>query len=394
MKSVTRSQFMSLLPPMTAGVVAVLVGFTSSVAIIFQAANAAGASTAQISSWVFALCFGAGLTSILFSFYYRMPILTAWSTPGAALLSTSLLHVPMSEAIGAFLFSALLVTVVGVTGWFERAVNRIPVSIASAMLAGVLLRFGLDVFTSLKVQPQLVLSMLVAYFIAKRFLPRYAIICVLLVGIALAAITNQLHLETLQLKITEPLFTMPTFSWSVLLSVGLPLFIVTMASQNLTGVAVMHAAGYKPPLSPIITGTGLFTLLLAPFGGFSINLAAMTAAICSGPEAHKEPGKRYIAAISAGVFYILIALVSSVIITLMAALPKDLVLALAGIALFTTITNGLTTAVREDHSREAAIITFIVTASGISIAGISAPFWGLFAGIIALLSMKPRGAKA
>lgn len=394
MKSVTRSQFMSLLPPMTAGVVAVLVGFTSSVAIIFQAANAAGASTAQISSWVFALCFGAGLTSILFSFYYRMPILTAWSTPGAALLSTSLLHVPMSEAIGAFLFSALLVTVVGVTGWFERAVNRIPVSIASAMLAGVLLRFGLDVFTSLKVQPQLVLSMLVAYFIAKRFLPRYAIICVLLVGIALAAITNQLHLETLQLKITEPLFTMPTFSRSVLLSVGLPLFIVTMASQNLTGVAVMHAAGYKPPLSPIITGTGLFTLLLAPFGGFSINLAAMTAAICSGPEAHKEPGKRYIAAISAGVFYILIALVSSVIITLMAALPKDLVLALAGIALFTTITNGLTTAVREDHSREAAIITFIVTASGISIAGISAPFWGLFAGIIALLSMKPRGAKA
>lgn len=389
-----RTFFSSYLPTVAIGAISVVVGFVSSVAILFQAAQAAGATPEQTSSWIFAVCLGAGLTSIVFSLYYKMPILAAWSTPGAALLSTSLLGVPMSDTIGAFVFSGLLVLIAGLTGWFEKALRRIPVALASAMLAGVLVRFGLDVFVSMKTQPALVLVMLAVYFVSKKFIPRYAVILVALVGTCMSAMQGQLQLGTVNFEFAHPVWIMPTFSWSVIVGVGIPLFIVTMASQNLPGVTVLRNAGYHPPISKIMTGTGLVTMLLAPFGAFSVNLAAITAAMCSGTEAHVDSSKRYLASTSAGVVYLIVALLSSAIIALLTALPKELVWALAGIALFATIANALLSAVREDFSREAAVITFLVTASGVSLLGIGAPFWGLVVGAIALIAMKPRSSVA
>lgn len=382
--------FSSYLPTIAIGAIAVVIGFVSSVAILFQAAQALGATPEQTSSWIFAVCLGAGIISIVYSLYYKMPILAAWSTPGAALLSTSLVNVPMNEAIGAFVFSGVLVLVAGLTGWFEKALKRIPVALASAMLAGVLVRFGLDVFVSMKTQPALVLVMLAVYFISKKFLPRYAVIFVALIGTLMSALQGQLQLDSVHFEFAHPVWITPAFNWSVLVGVGIPLFIVTMASQNLPGVTVLRNAGYHPPISKIMTGTGLATLLLAPFGAFSVNMAAITGAMCSGSEAHVDRSKRYMASTSAGVVYLIVALLSSAIIALLTALPKELVWALAGIALFTTIANSLMSAVQEDFSREAAVITFLVTASGVSLLGIGAPFWGLVAGVVALIAMKPR----
>ncbi|GHA89149.1 benzoate/H(+) symporter BenE family transporter [Modicisalibacter luteus] len=366
------------------GFVAVLVGYTSSAAIIFQAAEAAGASQAQISSWLWALGIGTGLTTLGFSLRYRMPLLTAWSTPGAALLATSLPGIPMSEAIGAFLFSALLITLCGVTGLFERIMHRIPQAIASAMLAGVLLRFGLDIFIAMESRWLLPLSMFITYLLAKRLRPRYAIVCVLAVGIAVAMMQGLLDIESIEPALAVPIFTMPSFSLSTLIGVGIPLFVVTMASQNLPGIAVIRASGYSPPLSPLIGWTGAVTLALAPFGGFAFNLAAITAAICMGPEAHDQPARRYTAAVSAGVFYLLTGLLGATVTALFTAFPRELIMAIAGLALLATIGSGLATAVREETHREAALITFLVTASGIGMLGIGSAFWGLLAGLAAL----------
>ncbi|MFO1349819.1 MAG: benzoate/H(+) symporter BenE family transporter [Gammaproteobacteria bacterium] len=378
------------LASIVAGFVTVLVGFTSSAAIVFQAAAAAGATPAQISSWMGALGLGMGLTCIGLSLRYRAPVVTAWSTPGAALLATSLAGVPMAEAIGAFLFAGVLITLCGITGWFERAMDRIPLPIASAMLAGVLARFGMDVFVAMKTQFLLVFAMFIAYLLCKRLWPRYAIILVLALGVGLASLQGLLRFADLKLALAAPIFTLPAFSWSTLIGVGIPLFAVTMASQNVPGVAVMRASGYATPVSPLITWTGITTLLLAPFGGFAFNLAAITAAICMGREAHEDPAKRYYAAVAAGVLYLIIGAFGATVGALFAAFPKELVLAIAGLALLGTIANGLKVAMADDRQREPALITFLVTASGVSLFGIGAAFWGLVAGALALALLNGR----
>lgn len=372
------------LSSVTAGFVAVLVGFTSSAVIVFHAAETAGATPAEVSSWLGALGLGMGVTSIALSLYYRMPILTAWSTPGAALLITSLSGIPMSEAIGAFLFSALLITVAGATGWFERVMDRVPLSIASAMLAGVLFQFGLDLFVSMKSQLTLVLSMFVIYLACKRFLPRYAIVVVLLLGIALAWLQDLLQVEAFDVALTTPVLVAPSFSLTTLLGVGIPLFVVTMASQNIPGVATIKACGYKPPVSSIVTWTGVATLVLAPFGGFALNLAAITAAICMGKEANEDPSRRYMAAVSAGIVYLGIGVFGATVAALFYAFPRELVLAIAGLALLGTIGSSLNAALQDTGQREPALITFLVTASGVSLGGIGAAFWGLLAGVLAM----------
>jgi benzoate membrane transport protein len=379
---------------LAAGFVTVLVGITSSAVIIFQAAAAAGATSAEISSWMLALGIGMGITCVGLSLRYKTPVVTAWSTPGAALLVTSLAGVPMSAAIGAFLFSAALITLCGVTGWFERAMDKIPLSIAAAMLAGILARFGMDVFVAMKLQFWLVFTMFVVYLLCKRLLPRYAVIVVLVLGTAVAATQGLLHFENFHVAFAKPVFTAPTFSWATLIGVGIPLFVVTMASQNAPGVAVIRASGYDTPISPLITWTGVTNFVLAPFGCFALNLAAITAAICMGKEAHEDPGKRYWAGIAAGVFYLLVGIFGATVGALFAAFPKELILAIAGLALFGTIANGLTVAMSNDRQREAALIAFLVTASGISLFGIGAAFWGLLAGALALfvLSWRPRAA--
>lgn len=365
------------------GFIAVLVGFTSSVAIIFQAANAAGATPSQITSWILALGLGMGLTSIGLSLYYRLPLLTAWSTPGAALLATGLVGLPMSEAIGIFMFSSVLIILSGVTGWFERLTDIIPVPIASAMLAGVLFRFGVDVFVSMQTELVMVSLMFATYLLGKRFLPRYAIMLVLAVGLGYAALQGSIRYEALSLTLATPEFVFPSFNWVSLLSVGIPLFVVTMTSQNLPGIAILKAHNYKAPLSSVISWTGIASLILAPLGGFAFNLAAITAAICMGEDADPDPKKRYLAAFAVGVFYVIIGLLGAAVVVFFASIPQELVLAIAGIALLATIGNGLSAALVDVAEREPALITFLVTASGIVLGGIGAAFWGLIAGLLA-----------
>ncbi|WP_454261050.1 benzoate/H(+) symporter BenE family transporter [Pseudoxanthomonas mexicana] len=376
------------LSAIAAGFVTVLVGFASSAVIVFQAAQSLGASPEEISSWMWALGLGMGLTCIGLSLRYRMPVVTAWSTPGAAMLIGSVAGLPLSDAIGAFLMSALLIAASGFSGLFERMISRIPVSLASGMLAGVLLRFGIDAFAAMKTQLGMVLTMFAVYLLARRLLPRYAVILTLLVGIAFAAGLGLLRVDGLSLELAKPVFTTPTFSLAAIVGIALPLFIVTMASQNVPGVAVIRASGYAIPISPVVGWTGLVNLLLAPFGAFALNLAAITAAICMGREAHEDAARRYVAAIAAGVFYVVVGLFGATVAALFAAFPKELILAIAGIALLGTIGNSLAAALRDEAEREPALVTFLVTASGLSLAGIGSAFWGLLAGVVTLLVLR------
>jgi benzoate membrane transport protein len=379
------------LSAVVAGFVTVLVGFSSSAVIVFQAANALGATPAEIASWMWALGIGMGLTCILLSLRYRIPVVTAWSTPGAAMLITGAAGVSIGEATGAFLVSAAMMAIFGFSGWFERAINRIPVSIASAMLAGVLLRFGLDVFVAMKTQFGLALAMFCTYLIARRRSPRYAVIATLAIGIAVAAAQGLLRIDGVRFEFAQPVFTTPRFSLAAMIGVALPLFVVTMASQNAPGVAAVRASGFVMPLSPVIGWTGVTNLVLAPFGAFALNLAAITAAICLGREAHEDPARRYVAAVAAGVFYLLIGLFGATVGAVFAAFPKELVLVIAGLALFGTIGNGLAAALGNEREREPALVTFLVTASGVTLFGIGSAFWGLVGGVVTMLVLHAGG---
>ena len=380
------------LSAVVAGFVTVLVGFTSSGVLVFQAAHAVGAGSTEIASWMWALGLGMGLTCMALSLRYRMPVVTAWSTPGAAMLITSAAGISLAQATGAFLVSALMITLAGFSGWFERAMNRIPVSIASGMLAGVLLRFGLELFVVMKAQFVMAFAMFAAYLIMRRKHPRYAVIAAFALGIAIAVAQGTLHLESVTFELATPVWVTPAFSLGAVVGVAVPLFVVTMASQNVPGVAVIRASGYPIPISPVVGWTGLANVLLAPFGAFAINLAAITAAICMGSEAQEDPKRRYVASMAAGFFYLLIGLFGATVGALFAAFPHELVAAIAGLALITTIGNGLSAAMAAEQEREAALITFLVTASGVTLLGIGSAFWGLLAGAVTLGVLRTRRA--
>jgi benzoate membrane transport protein len=369
------------LSALVAGFVTVLVGYTSSAVIVFEAARASGADAPTVASWMWALGLGMGLTCIGLSLRYRTPIATAWSTPGAALLVTSAPGVPLPALSGAFVATGLLILVAGATGWFERVMSRIPLPLASGMLAGVLLRFGLDAFGAIRSAPVLVLTMFGVWLVGRRLWPRYSVVGALAAGIALAAGAGSLRFTGIPLALTAPVFVAPAFSWAALVSITAPLFVVTMASQNIPGVATLRAHGYTTPVSPLIAWTGAATVLLAPFGAYALNLAAITAAICMGREAHEDARRRYVAAVAAGAFYVLLGLFGATVGALLAAFPRELVVAIAGLALVGTIGNGLAIAAREETEREAAIVTFLVTASGLTLWGVGAAFWGLVAGL-------------
>ena len=371
------------LSAVVAGFVAVLVGYTSSVAIVFQAAQALGATAAQTASWMWALGLAMGVSCIGLSLHYRQPVLTAWCTPGAALLAATQ-GVTLPEATGAFIVCAVLIVLSGATGLFERLMDKVPMAVAAALLAGVLTRFGLDAVLSVRTAPGLVLVMVAAFLAGRRWWPRYAVPAVLVAGIGVAAAQDRLALAGIDWAWATPQFVMPRFTWGSVVGLALPLFIVTMASQNLPGVAAQRAAGYQIPVSPVTTATGLVTLVLAPFGAFAINLAAITAAICMSPEAHADPARRYTAPVMAGIFYTLLGLAGGAVVGLLAAFPKELVAAVAGLALLGTIAGGLHQALAEPRHRDAAALTFLVTLSGVSLLGIGAAFWGVVAGSLAL----------
>jgi benzoate membrane transport protein len=295
----------------------------------------------------------------------------------------------MSEAIGAFLFASALLTLCGISGWVETIMKHVPKALAAAMLAGVLLRFGIEVFVALRSQLGLVALMLAIYFAGRRFNSRYTIPLTFLGGLAWAAQGGLIRFETVSLTLAQPIFTAPTFTLSTAFGVGIPLFIVTMASQNVPGIAVLRANGYQTLASPLIGWTGFTGLLLAPFGGFSFNLAAITAAICMSPEADRNPQRRYLAAVWAGIFYLMTGVLGATVASVFTALPKELVAAIAGIALLGTIGNSLHGALREEGERDAALITFLVTASDLTLVGIGSALWGLLFGL-AVLKISPR----
>lgn len=373
---------------LVSGFVAVLVGFTSSVLIIFQAAQNAGANPQEMASWIFALGASIAVSAIAFSWHYKMPILTGWSTPGAALLVTSLHGVNMSQAVASFMFGAFLTLLVGISGVFDRLTRSIPKSITAAMLAGILMRFGMDVFVSFQTDMELVGLMILTYVLGKRFFPRFVILMVLLVGMIDAYSRGLLHLPNMSWHLTTPVWTMPDFHWATLISVGVPLFVVTMTSQNITGLSVMTSSGYEPPTSPIISWIGFLNFIFAPFGCFAIGLAAITAAICSGKESDPNPKYRYKSVLVAGVLWTIIAMFGATVVALFTMFPKALVTTIAGLALFNTIGSSLSSALYHEEDREAAIITFLITASGVSLMGIGSAFWGLFAGIISLVLLN------
>ena len=370
------------LPHLVAGFIAVMVGYTSSVILIIQAATTAGADAAQLASWLWTLGVGMGISCIGLSFYYRIPVLTAWSTPGAALLITSLGNFTLAEAIGAFVISSLLITLCGISGWFDRLMRHIPAPLAAAMLAGVLLRFGLDLFKVAPQDPLLLGILLLAFLLGRHLWPRYTMVLVLAMGITLCALRGDLQLDTLHWQLASPVWTWPSFSFDALFGIALPLFIVTMTSQNMPGITILRAHGYQPATSSLITWTGLTGLLLAPFGGYAFNLAAITAAICMGKDVDPDAHRRWPAAVWAGGFYLLTGCFGASVATLFTAFPATLITCVAGLALLGTIGSSLHTALQQDEAREAALLTFIITASGISLLGVGAACWGLLVGVI------------
>lgn len=369
-----------------AGFVSVLVGFSSSIAVIFQATQALGATPEQTASWLWAIGIGMAIPTLAFSLGTRKPILIAWSTPGAAVVGAAAAagHLTMAQAIGTFLFSALLMTLAGFSGGFERVMKRLPLPLASALLAGVLSKFALDAFVVTPRNPLLVLPMAAAYVLGRRFWPKANIPLVLVLGVVIAVCQGRVNLQQVPWHLTQPVWTNPEFSAAALLGVGIPLFIVTMASQNLPGLAAIRAGGYEAPVSRIIGWTGIATLVFAPFGGFALNLAAITAAFCVGPEAHPDPSRRYWAPVCAAGFYLLLGLFGATVAGLFAAFPRELVLAIAGLALLSTIANSLSSALAEGRFREAAAMTFFVTLSGLTLLDIGSAFWGITAGALVL----------
>lgn len=366
-----------------AGLIAVTVSYAGPLAIVFQAAKTGLLSPSQVSSWIWAISFGSGITGLFLSLRFRTPVITAWSTPGAALLVTGLTQYSYAEAIGAYLFSAALITLLGVSGLFSKIMERLPTGVIAAMLAGILFRFGVGVFASLEQVPALVLPMCLAYLAGRRWLPRYAIVITLAAGLSAALGLHQFDFHGFSASLATPLLTAPQFSVSALIGLGVPLCFVTMASQNAPGIAVLRTAGYATPINPLIATTGFTSLLLAPFGAHGINLAAITAAICTGPEAHPDPARRYVAGVSCAVFYLVVGAFGATVASLFSSLPAALIASLAGLALFGSLATGLGTAMSNDSRREPALIAFLVTASGISFLGVGAAFWGLAAGVLA-----------
>lgn len=369
---------------MSAGFIAPLVGYTSSAAIIFQAAHSVGASDALISSWFWALGIGMGFSTLGLSLFYKQPILTAWSTPGAAILVTSLAGVPMNEAIGAFILCSVLITLVGLSGWFDRLMGYLPKSIAAAMLAGVLLPFAMNMLLSLQSELGLVLAMILAFFISRVLWPRLAVMITLLLGIVIAANLNLIVWQDVSLTFALPIWTTPQWSLSSTIGVAIPLFVVTMTSQNVPGLVVLRSHGYDAPAAPLVSWTGITGVLLAPFGGFAFNIAAIMAAICMGKDVDDDPKQCYRATVWASFVLIASGVFAGSLTGLFNSLPTALIVTIAGLALLGTIASSLSTALEQEAERLPAIVTLVTTASSVAIWGVGSAFWGLALGLLAL----------
>ncbi len=392
-----------LFPAVVAGLIAVLISYAGPLLLVLQAAQVAHLTQAQLASWVWSISIGAGLCSVVMSFKHKIPVICAWNTPGAALLVSGLVTVPYNQAIGAFVVAAAALLLIGVTGVFERLMALIPKSLCAAMLAGILMRFGVDAFAAARSTvsgaPWLVGCMFVGYLVFKQRSARYAIPLTLLLGVALwltmgwgsvQSVADATPQSAALLGLTQPVWTTPEFSVNAIVSLGLPLAVLCLTGQQVPGIAVLRGANFEAPTSKLVSGTGWASLLLAPFGAHGVNLAAITAAICTGPEAHQQPSKRWVAGVACGVFYILIGSFAGALTYSFSQLPPALVTMVAGLALLGAIQGGLVNALAEPSEREAALVTFIVTASNISLLGLGSACWGIVLGLLTYAALRPR----
>lgn len=366
-----------------AGFIATLISYAGPMVIIFQAAKAAGLPNDVVASWIWAVSIGSGVLGIVLSLRFKVPLVIAWSAPGSALLVALLPGISLNEAVGAYLLANLLIFLVGVSGAFDRIIGKLPAAISAAMLAGILFSFGTQLFVSIKDKPLLVLAMFATYLLFKRYSPRYAVMAVLVVGCAIAFATGEFKTASLVVEMTAPIWITPEFSWHGALNIALPLVMVALTGQFVPGIAVLRNDGYTTPAGPIIASNAFVSMLLAPFGCHGLNLAAITAAICTGRESHADPSKRYVAGVVGGVFYLILGIFGATMVSLFAVFPHELIAALAGLALFGAISGALAGSMAVPQDREAALITFLVTASGMSLFGLSAAFWGLIFGLVA-----------
>ncbi|MCA0457627.1 MAG: benzoate/H(+) symporter BenE family transporter [Chloroflexi bacterium] len=369
------------------GLLVVVVGYASSLVLVFQAATNANMDNAHLSSWVIAITLGSGFASIVMSLWFRQPAIAAWSTPGIALLFSSLGSFPYSEIIGAYIIASVAIILLGFSGLFGRLIKLVPQPVVMGMLAGVLIRFGFGLFTSFPESPLMVLVMLVVFFLMRRMGFRAPTIGALAVGLLIAALNGEIHLDGIQLNLASPLWTTPTFSVEALLSLALPLFTLALTSQNAPGQAVLRAAGYEVPINKMLGVTGFASLIGAPFGGHGITLSAITAAMVTGPETHPDPDKRYAAGVATGFWFIVTGVFGATVATLFAGLPIALIHAISGLALAAAIMSSLSAAMAEPSGREGALVAFMCTAPNFTFLNIGAPFWGLVFGVLTHLLM-------
>lgn len=379
-----------LIPPIVAGLISVIVNYGGTFILVFQAAKVAGLSPELTASWVWSISIGVGVTGLLLSWVSREPIITAWSTPAAAFLVTALATTPYEEAVGAYLISAAAFVVLGLSSYFERLIRLIPIAIAAGLLAGILLQFGIGAFGSMTLDPKLAGLLILAYLIIKRFSARYAVVGILILGLSFLLLEHRVDLSGLKLELAAPVFTMPVFTLNALLSVALPLFLITLTGQYMPGMLVLRNDGFRTSANPIVWVTGLGSLVMAPFGSHAMNVAAITAAICTGPEAHQDPSKRWVAGIAAGVFYILVGVFGVTLAAVFMAFPATFITTLAGLALLGTIGGSLAGAMADIKSREAALITFLASAANITLFGIGGAFWGLVIGLLAYFILNGK----
>lgn len=366
-----------------AGFLAVLISYAGPLIIFFQAAQAAQVSEAMMASWIWGVSIGAAVSGIYLSIKYKTPIITAWSAPGTALLVTVFPEMSLNEAISAYIISAVVIFFVGMTGSFDKILRWIPNGIAAGMMAGILFQFGLELFVATDTLPIIVFSMLCCYLFAKRFSPRYTMIWVLLCGVLLSIFLGRVNPIDMELSITLPMIIWPEWSWNATFNLAIPLILVSLTGQFLPGMAILNLSGYDTPAKPIVSIASIASLAVACVGGITIVLAAITAALCTGKDAHELKEKRYIAGVANGIFYLLGGLFASSIVMVFSLLPKELVAALAGLALIGAIATNITIAMKDDEQRDAALITFLATASGMSFLGLSSVFWGIVIGMVA-----------
>lgn len=375
------------------GLLAAFVGFASAFAVVLQGLAAVGASPAEAASGLMALCIGQGLLALWLGWRSRTPISIAWSTPGAALLvATGMPEGGFAAAVGAFLGCAVLIVAAGLWRPFARAVSSIPIALSAAMLAGVLLDLCLAPVRAVGAMPELALPIVLAWAIAWRFARLYAVPLAVAVAAVMIGVATEIPAGLLAAAWPAPVLVAPAFSIDAMIGIALPLFVVTMASQNLPGLAVLNANGYQPQAGPIFAWTGVGGAAVAAFGGHALNLAAITAALCAGPEAHPDPAKRWIASAVAGAAYVMIGLLAGLAAAFVAASPPLLIQAVAGLALLGSLGGALASALAREEDRLPAIVTFVTAASGLSFLGIGAAFWGLIAGgtLLALARLPAR----